>query len=205
MTTKINSLKLIASLFICLVAISSCKDDTPDPEKTVFEVQGESGFVGTVDGTDALVSIVVANNEALIYVCNGEEEIAEWFQGNITDPENINLQNSTGATVVGTFAASMFTGTIKLTDGSSHGYTATANTNADAGIFQVFGDSAAQEGISAGWILDANNKERGSFRLNSVFQATPSKPSTSTFRFGNNSFPIRRFAIYHPDSISVFR
>lgn len=205
MTTKMNLAKLIASLFICLIAISCSKDNSQEPPKTIFDIQGENGFVGTVDGTNAFIAVLVANEEALVYVCNGEEGIYEWFKGDITDPENISLQNGNGAKVVGNFTANTFTGTVVLTDGTSHLYTATANIGNEAGVFQVFGDLAEQEGVIAGWILDTKNKERGSFRLNSVFQATPAKPSTNRFLFRNNSFPIRRFFTYHPDSITVVR
>lgn len=205
MTIKTNLVNLIAPLLICLISVSCNQDDPSGSGKKVFEIQGENGFVGTVDGTNAFIAILVANEEAVVYVCNGDEGINEWFEGGITDPENISLQNSTGATVAGNFAASQFTGTVVLTDGSSHLFTAGANAGSNAGISQVYGDLAKQEGVYAGWIVDAENKERGSFRLNFVFQATPTRPSTNTFLFRNNSFPIRRFFTYHPDSISVVR
>lgn len=205
MKFKINFVKYFAPLFFVFAAISCSDDATTEPEKTLFEVQGENGFVGNVEGTDAFIALLISNKEALVYVCNGEEEIYEWFRGNITNPENFTLKNGYDSQVVGKFDGSKFTGTVTLTDASTHTFSATPNTGNETGIFQVYGDLATQEGVVAGWILNANSEERGSFRLNSVFQATPAKPKTRTISFRNNSFSIQRYSSYHPDSIKVFK
>ncbi len=203
---KMNLVKLMASLFIVFVAFACGGDDLTAPVKTLFEIQGENGFVGMVEGTNAFIALLVTNEEALVYVCNGEEEIYEWFRGSIADPEHVSLSNNYGNQVVADFDGNLFTGTVVLSDKSSHAFEAIPNTGNETGIFQVYGEQATQEGVVAGWILNAKNEERGSFRLNSVFQATPIKPKTSTISFKNNSFSIRRFSfIYHPDSISVIQ
>jgi len=142
----------------------------------------------------------------LVYVCNGEEEIYEWFRGSITDPENISLKNSYGTQVIGKFVKPSFTGNVILSNGSTHSFTAVPNTGSETGIFQVYGDLASQEGIVAGWILNAKSEERGSFRFNSVFQSTPTKPKSSTITFQSKSFSIQRYSIsWHPDSLSVIQ
>lgn len=206
MWIKMNVVKIVAPIFIVLVAIACGEDESPEPKETLLEVQGESGFVGTVDGTDAFIALLFTNDEAIVYVCSGEEEISEWFKGNISDPENFSLTNSSGAQVDGKFDGSFFKGSVFLSDNSNHSFTAGTNIGYETGIFQVYGDLATQEGIVAGWILNANNEERGSFRFNSVFQATPKKPNSNTILFKNNSFSIQRFSfIYHPDSVSVFK
>jgi len=214
MKIKMNLVKLVAPLFFILFAIGCSDDPVEDPKNILFEIQGENGFVGTVDGTDAFISLLVADKEALVYVCNGEEEIYEWFRGNITDPENISLKNGYGSQVVGKFVGQSFTGNVILTNGNSHSFTAIPNSGSKTGIFQVYGDLAAQEGIVAGWILNAKSEERGSFRLNSVFQSTPKKPklkpvsdgTSNTISFKSMSFPIRRFSFsWHPDSVSVIQ
>ena len=38
-----------------------------------------NGYVGTVEGTDAYVAIVVADKTVLAYVCDGANQIAEAF------------------------------------------------------------------------------------------------------------------------------
>ncbi len=206
MMNKMNLIRLFTPLFFILLAIACNDDPIEEPKETLFDIQGENGFVGKVDGTDAFIALLVADKEALVYVCNGEEEIYEWFRGNITDPENISLKNSYGTQVVGKFVEQSFTGSVILSNGSSHSFSAVPNTGNETGIFQVYGDLATQEGIVAGWILNASGEERGSFRWNSVFVATPVKPKTSTITFKSNSFSIQRFSIkWHPDSLTVIQ
>jgi hypothetical protein len=205
MKFKMSFLKLVIPMFFLLLTFA-CEDDPVEPEETLFDIQGENGFVGTVDGTDAFIALLIADKEAIVYVCNGEEEIYEWFRGNITDPENISLNNGYGSQVVGKYVDRSFTGNVILSNGNTHSFSAIPNTGNEKGIFQVYGDLAAQEGIVAGWILNTSGEERGSFRFNSVFVATPVKPKTSTIMFKSNSFSIQRFSsIYHPDSLTVIQ
>ena len=209
MKLKMNLLKSVVPLLFILITIA-CKEDPIEPEETIFDIQGENGFVGTVDGTDAFIALLIADNEAIVYVCNGEEEISEWFNGNISNPRNISLTNSSGAKVDGKFSGSTFTGTVILSNSNNYSFSASPNTGSLTGIFRVYGELAEQEGIDAGWILNSTD-ERGSFRWNAVFQTTPKKPklkpvsdgTSNTISFKNMSFPIRRFSfIYHPDSVS---
>ena len=157
-----RKIKLFALIFISIIIISCSEDSTTEPEVNVFEVQGENGFVGTVDGTNAFIALLIAKDEAIVYVCNGEEEIAEWFKGNISDPENISLINSSGAQVTGKFEGSSFSGSVVLRNSSTHSFTASTNTGTETGVFRVYGDEATQEGIDAGWILNSSGEERGS-------------------------------------------
>jgi hypothetical protein len=206
MWDKINFTKILALLFIVFVAIACGVDESIEQKDTIFDIQGKNGFVGTVDGTDAFIALLVAKKEALVYVCNGEEKIYEWFRGNIIDSENFSLTNSYNAKVDVKFDGSFMKGNVVLSDNTSHSFTAKPNTGNETGIFQVYGDLATQEGIVAGWIVNTKSEERGSFRLNSVFQATPQKPKTNTILFKSNSFSIQRFFVsWHPDSVSVIQ
>lgn len=194
-------IKLLVLVFVSIVIISCSEDASTEPEANIFDVQGENGFVGTVDGTDAFIALLVANEEAIVYVCNGEEEISEWFKESIGDPENISLSNAAGASVTGKFEGSSFTGNVVLRNSNTHSFTASKNTGTETGVFRVYGDEAAQEGIEAGWILSSSGDERGSFKFNSVFQATPKKPklatvtdgTSNTISFNSKSFTIGRF------------
>ncbi len=198
-----HKIKILVIMFIGMIIIS-CNEDSPsEPEANLFEVQGENGFVGTVDGTNAFIALLIAKDEAIVYVCNGEEEIAEWFKGNISDPENISLTNSPGAQVTGKFEGSSLTGRIVLRNSSTHSFTASTNTGTETGVFRVYGDEATQEGIVAGWILNSSGEERGSFKFNSVFQTTPKKPkiknindgTSNTLLFNGKSFSFGRFLL----------
>lgn len=214
MKIKMNLVKFVAPLFFVLIAIGCSDDPVEDPKNILFEIQGENGFVGTVDGTDAFIALLVADKEAIVYVCNGAEEISEWFNGNISDPRNISLTNASGAQISGKFEGSNFTGSVLLSNANNHSFSAASNKGDQTGIFRVYGELAEQEGIVAGWILNATGEERGSFRLKSVFQTTPKKPklkpvsdgTSNTISFKNLSFPIRRFSFsWHPDSVSVIQ
>jgi hypothetical protein len=206
-----NKIKLLVLLFFSFFVIS-CSEDTPtEPESTVFEEQGESGFVGTVEGTNAFISLLIAKDEAIVYVCNGEEEISEWFKGTISDPTDIILTNTDGAQVTGKFEGNSFSGNVVLRNSSTYTFTAKANMGTNTGVFRVHGDEAAQEGIFAGWILNSSGEERGSFKVNSVFKTTPKKPTlggisdgtSNTLLFNNKSFPIERFFLIRSGSFSV--
>lgn len=193
-----NYIKLILALLISCITIA-CSEDTPiEPEQTVFEVQGESGFVGTVDGTNAFIALLVASEEALVYVCNGEEGISEWFYGPIADPTNISMANGSGAKITGQFSGSSFSGNVILRNTNSHSFKATPNTAEATGIYRVYGDQAIQDEVGAGWILNSSGDERGSFKFKSLFQPTPKKPifggttdgTSNTFLFNSKSYPI---------------
>jgi hypothetical protein len=208
---KMHKIKLLVVMFVSIVIISCSEDTITEPEPNLFEVQGENGFVGSVDGTNAFIALLVAKEEAIVYVCNGDEEIAEWFKGNISDPENISLTNGDGAQVTGKFDGSSFTGSVALRNSSRHSFTASSNTGTETGIFRVYGDEATQEGVDAGWILNSSGDERGSFKFKSVFQTTPKKPkiknvndgTSNTLFFNNKSFPIERFFLIRSGSFSI--
>ena len=115
-----NEIGLVILLLITFFA-SSCSKKTPsEPEATVFDVQGENGFVGTVNGTNAFISLLVAEDEAIVYVCNGDEEISEWFRGEIVDPADISLTNSKGAKVTAKFKGKSLEGGVTLASDSTH-------------------------------------------------------------------------------------
>ena len=203
-----RKIKLLVIIFISIIIISCSEDSTTEPEATIFDTQSESGFVCTVDETNAFIALLVAEKEAIVYVCNGEEEIAEWFRGNIGDPENINLTNTDGAQISGKFEGSTFTGSVVLRNSSTHSFTASPNTGSETGIFRVYGDLAVQEEVEAGWILNSSGQERGSFKLQSVFKTTPKKPTfggigdgtSNTVLFNSNSFSFGRFFLQRTSS-----
>lgn len=202
-----NKIRSLIIIFISILIISCSEDSTTEPEANIFEIQGENGFVGTVEGTNAFIALLIAKEEAIVYVCNGDEEISEWFKGNISDPENINLTNEDGAQVSGKFEGSSFTGNVVLRNSITHSFTASPNTGTETGVYRVYGDEAAQEGINAGWILNSSGNERGTFKLNSVFQTTPKfqfgDGSVHFFTFNSKSFPIERFLLIRSGSFSI--
>jgi hypothetical protein len=202
---KKNSMTKIAivlmSLVVSLVLIS-CEKTSTDPEANLFDIQGENGFVGTVDETDAFIALLVAEEEAIVYVCNGEEEISEWFRGDISDPYNISLANDAGAQVTAKFEGNVLSGQVSLLSMDSHSFEATPSNAEGAGVFRVMGDEAAQDGLEAGWIQNSAGDERGSIFFNFKFQKKTGikirdiKDGTSnTLLFAEKSYPIFRFSL----------
>ncbi len=198
---------LIVSLFVF-----SCSEKSPtEAEETIFDVQGESGFVGTVTGTNAFIAVLVADDEAIVYVCNGDDEdISEWFTGAIVDPTNFSLTNSDGAQISGKFDGSSFTGIVTFTNARTHSFTATPNSGSETkvGVFQVHGDMAIQDEVEAGWIVNAAGEERGSLRVKgkkkkAICFECISDGSSNTLLIGEKSYPVLRWFLRRSGSFSV--
>ena len=198
-----NKFKPIILILISFFAFS-CSDKSPlEPEPTVYEIQGEkNGYVGTVNGTNAFIALLIAKDEGIVYVCNGEEEIYEWFRGPLKSATEISMTNDDGARISARFEGSSYEGEITLKNDSTYSFIATPNRGEDAGIYWVVGDEATQEGIELGWILNSKGEQRGAFRLRSVFQTTPAfspdvitDGTSNTIGLAEISFSIFRFSL----------
>lgn len=198
-------------LFVTAAFMFSCSEDSPtEPEKSFFEIQGPNGFVGQVNDTDAFIALVVANAEGIVYVCNGDEEIAEWIKGDLSDPKSVNLTNGAGANVSAQLKGEAFEGTITLSDDRTFSFTATPNRNQNSGIFRVYGKEAADAGIVAGWVLNADGEQRGSLRIRNSFRQTVrlgtiSDGTSNTVVISERAFPVQTFQVptAAADSVSI--
>ena len=174
-------IKLISFLFISLVFISCGEDSSTEPEPTIFEIQEKNGFVGKVNGTDAFIALLIRENEGIVYACNGDEKIYEWFRGSINESNKISLDNDDGAQVSAEFINNSFVGELTLRSGNLHSFTATPNKLDSAGIYHLSGDIAKQNEIEGGWIVNSDGEERG------AFQNTPRKSNVVNFGMGDGS------------------
>ncbi len=77
---------------VLLSMVTACSDSDTDS----FD---GSGLVGTADGTDAFVAIVVGDEKATAYVCNGDQEITEYFWGSLDDSTSVELTIASGASL----------------------------------------------------------------------------------------------------------
>ena len=189
---------LLSILTICLL-VQSCADKTPaEPQLTFFDIQGENGFVGTVQGTDAYIAILAGESEAVAYVCNGDEKISEWFKGAVSDPTVINLNNDKNARISAQFTDGSFRGEMTLKTGVTHAFRATPGKTVEAGIYRVMGDEAAADQVEAGWILLSSGEERGALKVRSIFQKTPPLPRATA---GSTSYPVFHFIIQPPGPV----
>jgi hypothetical protein len=181
--------KVLAAVIAAFLLSAGCgsSDDTsttaPDAESL--------GFVGTVEGTDAFVSVVVADDdagadEAVVYVCDGEAELREWFSGPVDDPTGFELTNDAGAVVTVELVDGVFRGDFTDATGSVHGFDTVEATGA-AGLYEVDDEDATAEGVWAAWIVDNDGNERGAFLRSGTFQATP--------RLSATTFEVSRFSV----------
>jgi hypothetical protein len=65
----------LSFLRISFLVLIACEKTDPEPDAKIFDVQSEYGFVG-----------VVGESEGIVYACSGDEEISEWFNGDINNP-----------------------------------------------------------------------------------------------------------------------
>lgn len=156
----------LVSLFILLV-FYSCEKTSIEQETTFFEIQGENGFVGNLDGTNAFISILLGEEEGIVYICNGGEGISEWFIGQISDTRKIHFTNTKGAKITASLINNSFEGETTMIDGSSYPFKATVNTGIYGGIYKVIDEKAKQAGIEATWVVKSEEDQRGSITFQS--------------------------------------
>jgi hypothetical protein len=193
---------VVSAILLTIIFIFSCNENsTTEPEQTFFDVQGPNGFAGTLNGTNAFVALLVDDNESIAYVCNGEEEISEWFRGAINDPNEIDLTNGAGAQISAKFSGNSFEGQVTLRNGKIYSLKATPNRTEGVGIFRVIGDEAKQDSVEAGWIVNSEGDQRGALLIRSIFQTTPvlnfddiTDGSSNTILIGETRFSVFRFS-----------
>lgn len=198
-----NIIKLLLGLLVSFVAISCSKDSPTEPEFTFFEIQGENGFVGTVNGTNAFISLLIGDNEGIVYVCNGDEEISEWFKGSIVDPTNIIFTNYDGAKISAKFENNSFIGEVTLSTDVKQSFSAQPSRNENSGIYRVMGEEATTDNLYAGWILNSEGIEKGSVRIGSKFQNAIALPQNSAI-INNKSYPVFQFIVKKPTPPAPF-
>ena len=136
---------------IVITALAGCGVQ-PDENKPLA-----GNFVGEVEGTDALISVVVGKDFAVAYVCDSEE-IAQGFGGRI-DGSTLALDGLDGTgraeVKVGRTAAS---GTVTV-GGVAHRFTA-RTAPATAGYFSAHGTIDGRA-VTAQWVVGADGKYRG--------------------------------------------
>ena len=182
-----NIIFFIASLLFLLI---SCKEDnSTEPEKSIFDIQGTNGFIGKVNGTDAFIVVMLFPAETIAYICNGEENIHGWFWQLSDEPEIMSMTSSRGAQLNAEFDGNYFVGEVTLENGNTHSFTAAPSNEEDHGLFLIVDDKATDEGIEGGWIVNQSGEVRGALVVNSSFQTTPSL-QTSSVSVNGSSFQV---------------
>ena len=196
----------LALILVFGVVLPACKQvASPGTGQNFFALQGENGFVGRVDGTDAFVSILIGDSIAVAYVCNGNAEISEWFKGSVVDPAAVTLNNREGAQIVGQLQNGIFRGQVTMRDGRSFSFEAEPGVAESAGIYRVMGTDAATDSVDAGWVRISETEERGALRVGSSFRTATALPQSNA-TVGGRSYPVFRFQIRRllPPGIAPF-
>lgn len=156
------------------VVVAACGDSDSTPTDDAVAAQG---WVGHVEGTDAFVAIVAGDGEVVAYVCDGDDDIAEWFTGEADSDEAFSLVASSGAVITAEADDGGWAGSITLS-GATHAFEAEA-ADGDAGLYRVRSPEAQSDGVEAGWVVDNAGDLRGSMRVRGKTRAAPSLPGAS--------------------------
>ncbi|MEN2283280.1 hypothetical protein AAGF08_14135 [Algoriphagus sp. SE2] len=187
-------MSILTGLVIFLLI--TCENKTPEID--IFEIQGQKGFAGKLIGIDAYVGLLIADDEAIIYVCNGDIEISEWLKGPIINPYSFDLRNSSGTNVHVRFIDNSLEGSVTFSNENTFKFTASPLREEGAGIYRVVGEMAKEDQIEAGWILNSEDDQHGSLTIRSSFQNTPMLSTTDNSNFiqlDKKSYPVNVFMI----------
>jgi hypothetical protein len=200
-----DRLRILACIGVGVTLLLAGCGDSDDSAATGTDEES-LGFVGTVEGTDAFVSVMVADSdtetdEAIVYICDGEAELREWFRGPVDDPTTFQLTNDTDASVTVEFIDGTFRGEFTDATGQAHTFD-TVEATSEAGLYEVDDSEATADDVWAAWIVDNDGNERGAFLRSGAFQATP-RLSFTTFRlsrFSTTSGAIEMNGIVAPNN-----
>ena len=155
---------------------------------------------------------MLGEEEGIAYVCNGDEDISEWFSGPISDVKEIRFTNNEGANITASLTGNSFKGELVLSDGRSFSFNAAVNNEAYGGIYKVIDEKAVAAEIKAGWILRSEDDQRGAitFQSRQLPNITLSKINFGDVRDGSSntlsikgaSFSIFRYKVKVPTSSS---
>ncbi len=192
-TRTLTNLGAMLVLSLGCVVLSACgSDGSGDNAQLEDLADAERGFVGTVEDTNAFVALLASDGEAVFYVCDGTEDIAEWFAGPV-DENAIDLTNAAGARVEATASDGGYAGTLTFADGERHRFQAEP-AQSGAGLLRVTGPEAEADGVVAGWIVANDGEQRGSLRVQGVARTAPLARGESVTVSGTR-YPVSIFLI----------
>ncbi len=198
----VANLGAVLVLSLACVVLAACgSDSSGDNAQPEDLADAERGFVGTVEGTNAFVALLASDGEAVFYVCDGTEDIAEWFAGPVEETE-IDLSNDAGARVEATASDGGYAGTVTLADGGRHRFQAVP-AQPGAGLLRITGPEAEADGVVAGWIVTNDGEQRGSLRVRGVTRAAPAAPGESVTLSGTK-YSVSIFLIPPPQPPAPF-
>jgi hypothetical protein len=150
---------------LLLPVLAACGEDD-EPSRGVPDVRSTSAgiagsFVGTLEGTDAFIALVVLDSrEALAYVCDGKG-VSQWFRG-MADASTLNVSSDTGQ-LEAALSHKKASGEVTLADGKTATFSAEPARGA-SGLYRATG-SGSGESLVGGWIVLNDGEQRGSVEV----------------------------------------
>ncbi len=184
----------VAIVFALTASMAAgCGDAAPNSDGQTLDLRdADRGFVGPLERSDALVAVLVSGGQAVVYVCDGDEDISLWFAGP-GEPSAIDLTSPSGARVEAAVSGGGVVGTVTFADGEQHGFLAVP-TESGAGLLRVTGNEAGAGGIDAGWIVANDGETRGSLRVNGTRRTAPAAPGGSV-TIDRTDYPVSVFLV----------
>ncbi len=155
MHVSLARLCLRAAVLFTLVT-SACSSTSPSQTAEAQQL------VAAIEGTDALIGMVLGPDQAVVYVCDGTETgatVAEWMHGPASS-DGFDL-SAPGVRVRATKAGAGVSGTVTFADGSEHAFPA-ARAIASGGVYR---DSSSYQDILGGWIVLDDGSMRGAVKI----------------------------------------
>ena len=150
---------------LALAVLTGCGSGRSDGSPAAPPAVATRTYVGTAQGTAALVAVVVDGTGVLAYICDGVPAIPvgtipsvqAWFNGR-SDGKTVNVKQPAGQLQLRLTDAEM-TGTVTLTDGREVPVAGRVVAG-DAGLYRAEAEGSGSRAV-AGWILAADGQQRG--------------------------------------------
>lgn len=152
-------------IVLALAVLTGCGSDRSDGSSAGPPAAATRTYVGTAQGTAALVAVVVDGTGVLAYICDGVPanpvgtvpSVQAWFNGR-SDAKTVNVKQPAGQLQLRLTDAEM-TGTVTLTDGREVPVAGRVVAG-DAGLYRAEAEGSGSRAV-AGWILAADGQQRG--------------------------------------------
>ena len=163
------SKKIIAVVLLLTFLLSACGEATatPEPLQALFaqlppppdgSPLAKGTYVGALQNSNILIGLVVQDNLAGIYICDGDQ-VSEWFGGQVTDGK-IDLTTGKQTRVVAAIGANI-EGQVTLADGQTFNFVASPAVEGKTGLFRMMEKINEEEAAVTGWIVTENAQAGG--------------------------------------------
>lgn len=155
----------VSLIVLASAVLAACGGDSSDDPPAASPPAATRTYVGTAQGTSALVAVVFDGSRALAYVCDGvpanpvgsAPTVQAWFNGP-SDGKTVSVTQPGGQLQLRLTETEM-TGTVTLSGGRELAITG-RTVAGDAGLYRAEAASADSKAV-AGWILAADGQQRG--------------------------------------------